>query len=852
MIKIAKNYTFLRLPKVSSHFFTDIIQNDLPTINKLLQDSKYDFLFEYLEETNPFLFKQRQKLEKKHTISILNYLMRMSCRTSPYKNTAGIVFINNGEKTQIFENKIQSKEIKEIEPSFIKKQSIKYPLLHLNDTTFIFNNNHLAKITDLQTSQKSELLSKLRKKSLSNTLKFFPHLKSTSYNAEDYFDLNHKRTNLQFYIKSTEFSEKELIQLSKEISKLLFLNGECGTKSFTWLEKIRKYLFENYGPRPLKLINAISLIDIFRNSNDLNALETQSYITPFRHELRSIIQKGLIKAQTELNLQEEDIQSLKAVSKEFPTDISKDYNVIFQKIHHEESYFVRFCRASYRGVRLLSQYIENSQKLIPPSKIEGVIFADIVKDNDVDNPIIQRRPKSTDYIINLNENSSITGLTNIDLDDLYIYASNIEIVLFSKSLNKRVIPVLTVSYIAEQDSNPYYRFLATLAKRHFSKGITLDLLWMELNYYPRIKYKNLILFPQTWIFSKKQLITLLEDKVDLKLPEFVRVMDQMKDALVYTKNDYFLEFIAKCKDEKVVIQEDYGNKSLITAETGNWTNEISYTFSLESQKKFNLPFIHYQDQYQENSSIQEINFFMPNEALVPFTRFLLNSKLLESVRYYFIYYQYPHSHLRLRVFESIEIAQKIRDQFFIHLKDDYLISNATLKPYEIERTQYINEIGHKIYLETSIYLSTRYKKLSYDLEKLISPMSSSWGPSMIVIYLGTLFLDLAEYFSLEISDFKLDTAQEFRDFKKLQEWFKKNKDCICKIEQYKEDYNFLIEQSHKWKVEAQGNTNKDISFFINRMIHMEVFRLTTGIYPKTNRAVLIFAKYLKTQRHFQK
>lgn len=117
MIKIAKNYTFLRLPKVSSHFFTDIIQNDLPTINKLLQESKYDFLFEYLEETNPFLFKQRQKLEKKHTISILNYLMRMSCRTSPYKNTAGIVFINNGEKTQIFENKIQSKEIKEIEPS---------------------------------------------------------------------------------------------------------------------------------------------------------------------------------------------------------------------------------------------------------------------------------------------------------------------------------------------------------------------------------------------------------------------------------------------------------------------------------------------------------------------------------------------------------------------------------------------------------------------------------------------------------------------------------------------------------------------------------------------------------------
>ena len=147
---------------------------------------------------------------------------------------------------------------------------------------------------------------------------------------------------------------------------------------------------------------------------------------------------------------------------------------------------------------------------------------------------ILSRQQLRDYEIMVNANSLLDSKHAIPVSDLYIKVRNGQIVLFSKSLNKRIIPKLSTAHNYANNPSPIYRFLCDLQHQSLKSFVAfswggIDSIYSHL---PRVVYKNVVLSHEQWlvdtqIFKKNNTIDINLFKNWVKengLPQYIQLV----------------------------------------------------------------------------------------------------------------------------------------------------------------------------------------------------------------------------------------------------------------------------------------------------------------------------------------
>lgn len=96
----------------------------------------------------------------------------------------------------------------------------------------------------------------------------------------------------------------------------------------------------------------------------------------------------------------------------------------------------------------------------------------------------------------------------IPVSDLYIKVVYDKIILFSKSLQKPIVPILTNAHNYRNSDIPVYEFLSDLRFQNGVRGYTFsynNFFERFFDHLPRIEYENIVLHPEEWILLNRDL-----------------------------------------------------------------------------------------------------------------------------------------------------------------------------------------------------------------------------------------------------------------------------------------------------------------------------------------------------------
>ncbi|NII85758.1 MULTISPECIES: lantibiotic dehydratase [unclassified Pedobacter] len=101
-----------------------------------------------------------------------------------------------------------------------------------------------------------------------------------------------------------------------------------------------------------------------------------------------------------------------------------------------------------------------------------------------------------------------TSASPLALNDIQISVRGIEIILRSKHLNKRLVPRMASAYNYIRSDLSVFRLLCDLQHQGLQTNLSfsLDSIFPDLDYYPRLQYQNIILSRSKWKIKKEALL----------------------------------------------------------------------------------------------------------------------------------------------------------------------------------------------------------------------------------------------------------------------------------------------------------------------------------------------------------
>ena len=170
----------------------------------------------------------------------------------------------------------------------------------------------------------------------------------------------------------------------------------------------------------------------------------------------------------------------------------------------------RFCHASAAIHANLREVIAAEESLAHGS---GVILADVVNLTLGRMANIQLRPQLYSYEVVCHGRSSAPPERQIPTDDLLVSVVRDEVVLWSKRLERRVVPVIPSAYNAHIDAATVYRFLDLVSRQ--SADIATDWTWgvfESSSYLPAVRTGRTLLASQRWKVPANRLRPITEAK----------------------------------------------------------------------------------------------------------------------------------------------------------------------------------------------------------------------------------------------------------------------------------------------------------------------------------------------------
>lgn len=359
------------------------------------------------------------------------------------------------------------------------------------------------------------------------------------------------------------------------------------------------------------------------------------------------------------------------------------------------------------------------------------------------------------YEIPILTSSKISFENIIELKDLHLFVKNGRLLLWSKRLNKEVVPRLCTAHNYNYNSIPAYNLLCDL--QYQGSSIIPTFHWGQLslnfNFLPRIQYKNIIVSRSTWQFKKSNLDFMLNKGVDedkfLKwrlhwnIPRLISLIEGDNELFIDLENQILKELFIKEISCKSTIQfcEFLGNPNQQIVKNENndhFTSEFLICYYKEKvanlnqmptsaiqirkdvKRKFNVgsEWI-----YFKIYSSEQVSNRLFCEYIYPV---LLELELSSQIdQWFFIRYNDNKPHLRLRIHSlsgSEKIITKITSVCQSYINSG-LISNITLDSYvrELEKYNFQNiDTFEKLFHFDSLCVSSILNVIvdSVDFEKL--------------------------------------------------------------------------------------------------------------------------------------
>ena len=426
----------------------------------------------------------------------------------------------------------------------------------------------------------------------------------TAFTGGDFFTLNEnlKKTiesagilpNDKFLLQVDNFSvlkenllDEALTQSLYEATSALSCFNQNDYKPF--LETFKKKFTERYEGNSVPLLQAIdtesgiSFGDIaFQNDSVLLKDVTfepaaGAYIThtPKGDELRSLLYKKYYEAlktgADAIIFKKED---LVGKAPKLPR-LAPNFQIIFSVVDRGKGLLHLRTVGNSSGGNLLSRFCYASPELTAMlqkigewegSHFKDFVVAEILHISSFRTGNITFRPSFRKYEIPVFMQSTLPPAQQILLSDLMVCVREGKIVLWSKRLQKRVIPMLTNAHNHNLNTTPIYQFLAEVSYQDTLPSLFMDRAETTLigNYVPRIQYENVILYPATWRFDQSELKELADRSDTLsigdlstfrqkwELPEKMSYVDGGSNILVDWTSPfsvhYFLRSVATRKD----------------------------------------------------------------------------------------------------------------------------------------------------------------------------------------------------------------------------------------------------------------------------------------------------------------
>jgi len=538
------------------------------------------------------------------------------------------------------------------------------------------------------------------------------------------------------------------------------------------------------------------------------------------------------------------------------------------------SVLARFTHGNHE-IRAVAQEIVDKEELLA----DHCLLAEIahMPDNRISNVIMH--PTLRKYEIPYLATAAVTNEHVIELNDLYLKFQNNEIILFSKRLNKRVIPCKTHMHNHFSNTLPIYHFLSDMQMQGTNKSLGFS--WGSItplfNYLPRICYKNIVLSPACWSLPAQIFKAITEDsnpEAILSTFSNIKKMYNLPDLVLYAEGDN--ELLVDLNDSHAVNiwLALIKNKSNILLKEFLWINQSNgaeyinqYIASLVYQgAKENIQpaFDPYISQPADDNLVQRsfplgsewlyFKFYcgassgdlVLTETIMPMIQHFSTLNLLK--KWFFIKYVDPDFHIRLRMQlvnqEDFAKVTQMINTTVMQSRNRLLIQKFQPDTYVREIERYGNnsmELCESMFCVDSLITLQLLHIFKGDQNQV---RKSLCGLKLVDHMLNLFNLSLTEKTEL-ISTYKKGYQAEFRTNKKTNEKinakYNAYKDVIMEtmgesINPLYKNINILLEHKSQMmkplveevlNLHEQEKLNNDLPFLISSLLHMMLNRLIT-------------------------
>ena len=439
----------------------------------------------------------------------------------------------------------------------------------------------------------------------------------------------------------------------------------------------------------------------------------------------------------------------------------------------------------------------------------GILFFDIAyqAENQVDN--VNRRKRLYQHELPVLTWSMSSSL--ISFDDILVTVRGAEVILLSKKYGKRMVPRIATAYNYTRSDLAVYRFLCDLQHQQIRSDLNLKFqhVFPQLDFYPRIAYKDVIVSPATWKAPKGLLQNIKTGKTDDKIAEITKWLQHIGINFLFKtgssdqtlcfdpqNNEDMEAFLLYCRQNSS--SEIYIAEALIDGR-GDVVDEQGRKYAAQ----YILSYSNGNAIYNTYSQLNSIagNGKKSGNAVLPGGEWLYfeiychparsNSLLLNQLssfirdnskdikKWFFIRYEDPRPHIRLRIqLNHIEQGYLLMSRLKSLLEEDCLnglISDIQLKTYFPETERY----GAKRMdlIEKYFHTDSRYiLKLLADAKSTDELYAAAllFMQAMLALYIGDINLRIA--FAKEVADsFSRELNLNNEGFKRINQGFQKLK-----------------------------------------------------------------------------
>ena len=617
------------------------------------------------------------------------------------------------------------------------------------------------------------------------------------------------------------------------------------------------------------LLNGIHL-DI--QSNNLNFSWT-----PIHEFFLSKLSKT--KEDHAIIISDKDLEKLERKSEsKMPPSISVIFRIYGNKIWMEQA-------GGCTATALLGRFTQFNAEILAKSQAidlqerelnKDVIFAEISCFNDDHSANINSNAGVRQYEIPIGVYSTLNRSNIISLSDIMVSVINDQIIIRSKKLNKVIIPRLSSAYNYTRSDLSIYRFLCDLQHQGLKSNYSIDLksLLPGLNFYPRVEYKNCILFPATWILNSDE-ITELKKEFEITADKNILYKSlRLKKNFALTEGDNQLYFDCDSNESVQMFMQVISNKSSIILQEvfldpaesvkniddqpvcGQFITSVinnSVTYNPMSMKTLSEKKSKTKRTYLPGD--EWLYFKLYSHPSVSNNILLKNiSKIINGLRkqnilkcWYFIRYIDTDNHLRVRILinrnNTVDVIQYFEKSIRIGFEKGS-ISNLLLDTYkrEIERYgAYTIEYAERIF-EASSDLVLNFLKKNPKIQSGYNELHLALLTANIILEVflksSTEYIDLLnlihESMKHEFEDsksVKIQLDNKYREHSAFINNMDANKNNIITIAGKKE-FNNYVNALNILKTKTSNLSDEKLNKLVSDLLHMHLNRIFTENHRK--------------------